>query len=196
MRERPMRPLHRLASLTPVERMTIDMIRRIAAGELPDPDMTALADLAGAVMSCGWTILPPHAPLLGSDEMALLGWLARHQRVRADFPDELEPRLEGAFHHCAVALAARGWRLSRQVLHRLGTIEVTRPTSIASVSRLPIEPMAPNEDVRDAIRKLAARKPVMSARDLRRLGLWRPSVNRLCRVGLLVRTGVGLYRMG
>lgn len=190
-----MRPLHRLASLNPVERMAIDMIRRITVGEEPEADMAALAKLAVAVAAHGWTILPPHAPLLGSDEMALLGWLARHQRNRADFPDRLALDLEASFHLCATALSQRGWRLSRLMLHRLGTIEATMPTSVASTARLPLEPVLPGDGIRDAIVKLAARKPVMSARDLRRLGLWRPSVNRLCRAGVLVRAGVGHYRM-
>jgi hypothetical protein len=189
-----MRSIYPFSALNPVERKILDLIRRTAAGEPAEDKAGCFSALSAAALGQGSLILPPGAVALAPDEVILLRWLARYQRQTKDYPEPSPVELDEALFACVVEMGNRSWRLPFLTTQRRVPTEDAgeRP---AAGGRHPLPLPAPPNGRQQAIAELASRHRVVSIRDCKRLGISQQYLTSLCRAGLLVRTGIGLYRM-
>jgi hypothetical protein len=164
---------------------------RVAAAEGHGAD-TALAALAREARLAGMRILAPKAPFLAEDEVRLIGWIAYRQR-EWELSAAIAPLgLDDAADACARALKAQGLRLPFLAVQRLGFV----PGAEMGEAAGPHATLAPRRDgsLKAAALTLARQHPVLHARELRQAGISRQYLSRLCKAGLLIRTGYGFYR--
>lgn len=175
----------RVAAQSPAERIVIELIRGAAAGA-GDTPFAALAREAAAV---GMRILGPKAPFLTADEIALVGWIAYRQREWELSVEVAPAAIDDAAQACADVLTARNLRLAFLSVQRLSFLPGAAPTS-ATATQLP----PGNGGLRARALSLVRGRPGVQARELRQAGISRQYLSRLCKAGILVRTGYGLYR--
>lgn len=130
---------HWVTAHTPAERMVVGTIRTAASGTRVDDDGTSFLALAMAARQGGFTILAPGTPLLGKDEIALLGCLAWYQRRWEGDICAVAPDLRETLARCAGELSSRNLRLPYLAIQRVGFLadESGVRASVANDGRIP-----------------------------------------------------------
>jgi len=95
-------------------------IERLVIGRMRQGAVDSYGLLAVMAKQAGWSILPPDAPFLSQDEVAILGHLASRQRQWDGRSVEPPAALAAQIDRCAAELKADGFRLPYISLQRLG----------------------------------------------------------------------------
>lgn len=182
----------RVAGQGPTERIVIEMMRSAAAGGAADAGFAALVREARLA---GMRILPSRAPFLTGDEVRLIGWVAYRQREWEVSLPLAPDAIDAAAERCAEALKARRLRLPFLSVQRLAFVAGGATGAEDPALAPPAAAPAPRAgSLRAAAVSLARQRTNVHARELKRAGISRQYLSRLCKAGVLIRTGYGFYR--
>jgi hypothetical protein len=181
--------LRSVARLHAAERLAISLIR--SASGTGDAIPESFLRLAKSASGSGRVILPMEARRLSDDEKILIGWITMFQRGRGSEIVREDAELAASLRECAQWLTAMGLHLPFYCTVRIpaftGKLTIGHADSRfegTTLSHASLKAMAAD---------FARNRGVVSARDLKGIGVSRQYVSLLCKQGVLRRIGFAIY---